>query len=554
VRRLGLLFAGAAVWLLLMAVPVFADNGPHVKGMGTTPDSCAGCHRAHSAQGADILVVDAVDLCYSCHGSATAGANTDVTNGLAYNDTLNKSAARSATLTGALRGGGFEYALLTTNNYYAPSTGPFNSAPQTLAVSAHGSSSAHSVNGNAVAMWGSGALGTPATAKVTQLECTSCHDPHGNGQYRILKPAPADAVASATVSNVYINDVPATGGAYARVPVTPIMMGALVAPAGSGTAGAYEYRYSTANYGDMSDPNSAVNPDGSAIVYSASTKSYTGNYTETSSQWCTTCHTRYLAPTDGASIDSTDPTFMFRHAERNLVDPTNPLNTTASVQLRTATNTLAAAAPAITPLTAGLGVGYYVNNEAGAARPFVVPSSAITLGYVYDSACARIDGVPVVPNDAANGTTSGAYTATFIEGCSIGAAPGTPVSINTASPAVKINNKWKLAIQSHDTSFSHPNTFTGTTYVVGQTLPAAGATNAGSGPALTGADGKLTTSPPRCLQCHVSHGSNALAGTESGGPSVTFSDAALTIDPAISSGSRLLRLDNRGVCQSCHKK
>ena len=242
-------------------------------------------------------------------------------------------------------------------------------------------------------------------------------------------------------------------------------------------------------------------------------------------------------------------------AIRPIPSPTNPLNTTASVQLRTATNTLATAAAAITPLTAGLGVGYYVNNEAGAPRPFFVPVTAITLGYVYDSACARIDGVPVVPNDIANGSTAtSAYNPSFIEGCSIGAAPGTPVSINTASPVVKANNKWKLAIQSHDTSFSHPNTFTGATYVVGQTLPAAGSPNAGSGPALTGADGKLTTSPPRCLQCHVSHGSNALAGTESGGPSVTFNDPGLTADPATSTGSRLLRLDNRGMCQSCHKK
>jgi predicted CXXCH cytochrome family protein len=551
--------------LLLLAVPVFADNGPHVKNMGTTPDSCAGCHRAHSAQAADITIQAQPLLCYNCHGSGSAGATTDVKDGMLFADALNKSSARVALATNAaLRGGGFEYALLQTNAYYAPSTGPFNEAPLAAAVPAtHGTSSAHSVDGNAVAMWGNGVLGTSATAKVTELECTSCHDPHGNGQYRILKPAPTDADTTA-VSGVYINDVPATGGAYARTPVTPVMQSGVTAPAGTGTAGAYQYRYFTTNYGDMSDPNSAVNADGSAIMYAVIPatssvpiqRNYYGNYTETSSRWCTMCHTRYLSPTDGASTDSTDATFKYRHAQRTLVDAANPLATTAAVQLRTDWATLAAATPAITPLTAGLGVGLYINNEVGAARPFVNFPGPLTLGYVYDSACARIDGVPVVPNDAANGSSaSSRYDSTFVEGCSTGAAPGVSISMNVASPTVKINNKYKLAIQSHDSKFSHPNTFTGKAYLLGEVLGAAGAVNAGSGPDVTGAaDGRLTTSPPRCLQCHVSHGSNASADTNSTSPSVSFTDADLTASPAASSGSRLLRLDNRGMCQSCHKK
>ena len=58
VRRLALLFAGGAVWLFLAAIPVLADGGPHVAAInsgvngGLTADSCAGCHRAHTAQGA----------------------------------------------------------------------------------------------------------------------------------------------------------------------------------------------------------------------------------------------------------------------------------------------------------------------------------------------------------------------------------------------------------------------------------------------------------------------------------------------------------------------
>src|SRR5664279_934396 len=57
VRRLVLLLAGAALWLMLAALPTLADGGPHVananSGVSTlTADSCAGCHRAHTAEGA----------------------------------------------------------------------------------------------------------------------------------------------------------------------------------------------------------------------------------------------------------------------------------------------------------------------------------------------------------------------------------------------------------------------------------------------------------------------------------------------------------------------
>ena len=62
-RRLALLFAGGAIWLLLAAAPVFADGGPHVSTIndgssGITADSCAGCHRTHTAQGPYLLAAE----------------------------------------------------------------------------------------------------------------------------------------------------------------------------------------------------------------------------------------------------------------------------------------------------------------------------------------------------------------------------------------------------------------------------------------------------------------------------------------------------------------
>ena len=79
-----------AVWLILAAVPALADGGPHVTAinngsLGLNADSCAGCHRAHTAQGPFLInAADEKALCLTCHGSAGAGATTDVASGLQY--------------------------------------------------------------------------------------------------------------------------------------------------------------------------------------------------------------------------------------------------------------------------------------------------------------------------------------------------------------------------------------------------------------------------------------------------------------------------------------
>ena len=73
-RRWTLLIAGAALWLFLAAIPALADGGPHKfaanSGVSTlTTDNCAGCHRAHTAQGAYLLKSNEEDLCLSCRGT-----------------------------------------------------------------------------------------------------------------------------------------------------------------------------------------------------------------------------------------------------------------------------------------------------------------------------------------------------------------------------------------------------------------------------------------------------------------------------------------------------
>ncbi len=315
-RRLMLLVAGASIWLFLFALPVFADNGPHIAGnFGQTPAACASCHRAHSAVAANLLVNAQPALCYQCHGSGAIGATTDVQDGSLSGGGIQ-----------ALRGGGFSFALIQTASYTGnPLRGTFTIGVTTAAAT----TSHHSLTG-AVTMWGNGPIsGSVNLGTQTTLSCGSCHDPHGDHTFRILRPGPDDSgIADYSFETGYSN-----GG---RVYVNDVA---------SGTA----KDYTTTNYGVI-DPNSqsnvnaayavadqplvAYNGDGwnggpqdnSIIAYNTGTHNWYGNWTNLSSQWCATCHTRYLAPTGSGTTSSGDAVFNYRHAIYGLIDPNAPGN------------------------------------------------------------------------------------------------------------------------------------------------------------------------------------------------------------------------------------
>jgi hypothetical protein len=77
------------------------------------------------------------------------------------------------------------------------------------------STSAHDV-GVAGTAWGGGAAGTDGTT--ITLECGSCHDPHGNGNYRILRAIPTDGLltfpGSVAVTSVTKNATLSSGTTY----------------------------------------------------------------------------------------------------------------------------------------------------------------------------------------------------------------------------------------------------------------------------------------------------------------------------------------------------
>jgi hypothetical protein len=185
--------------------------------------------------------------------------------------------------------------------------------------------------GNGV-VWGNGAQGTgTAGATGVVLDCAKCHNPHGNGQYRILQTQPGEDWTGLTgvagweepVNKVAIADAtPATltAGQVRNYTVRPSSNGLTSGVIGTADQGDY-WRYKYDPSGAANFTNFYLNPDQmntgwvgtGATAYSSLT-----NATGAMTAWCVQCHTRY----NGHSAQGTsslnaqtpiDDTFMFKH-------------------------------------------------------------------------------------------------------------------------------------------------------------------------------------------------------------------------------------------------
>jgi len=250
--RIGGILTGAAALfvggVLVASAPAFADNGPHVTYQGTSalgsgPDGCAGCHRLHTAAGPDYLFRSATTetaMCENCHGIAGTGASTDVIDGWSYSGTATSAVA-------PLRAGGFDAASIVgdgaTRNSAFDTTNDRLITKAANAIGASNASSKVTTSKHAIestgTMWGYGTSGAGVTG--VSLECTSCHNPHGNGNYRILRPV---AYAGATASGGATAQT-ATTNNYFVAPVAVSSASAASYAAADGTT-KYNYNYVTA--------------------------------------------------------------------------------------------------------------------------------------------------------------------------------------------------------------------------------------------------------------------------------------------------------------------
>jgi predicted CXXCH cytochrome family protein len=277
-----------------------ADNGPHVAtGTDATPDKCAGCHRIHTGQNEYLLKEAGTieDFCYACHGTGGPGSDLAVQEGTFYGGTTPGPpfGSKTASTNVGLRGGGFEEARVNStdpSNTVNPNPTPGPAITVGILATKQPVGSNHAIDGTAGTMWGNGAIDSgPGLANYT-LECTSCHDPHGNGNYRILRTVPTGS-----------------GGAGYTIPDTYPKTAT---------------DYTTNNYFNMyfGGATPAVTP-----VPGTATPAAGISILKDTSSWCTQCHTRYLAarrgtvpspaPGETAPLDSRwdsgDDIFTFRH-------------------------------------------------------------------------------------------------------------------------------------------------------------------------------------------------------------------------------------------------
>jgi predicted CXXCH cytochrome family protein len=172
---------GSLILLFAAGSLALADGGPH-GGYTATTDGCAGCHRAHTAIGPNLLLHSSTyDLCMTCHGSTGAGANTNVDDGY-YLSTRDDSS------------GNYDHGAANTGDY-APLLGGGFVNYNSVAVT-----SIHSPDGLEMGAWGNGVARGSLADLAEGLTCASCHDPHGSPNYRILnEQINGEAVAVALV-------------------------------------------------------------------------------------------------------------------------------------------------------------------------------------------------------------------------------------------------------------------------------------------------------------------------------------------------------------------
>jgi len=289
-----ILIATSAVLAVVLAPgAAFANNGPH-GGYISNTESCAGCHRAHSAPSSitwvdgngstksALLLSDASQVylfCLACHDSTSQGADTNVLDGVYEGTQFGDQGADL--ISGAF---GREDASMGSGSTW---DGHNNRVTST-----------HIMNGQSWGAWGGGAFGSTSTVDATGnypalngtgnkivMDCGTCHDPHGSSNYRILK----DVVNGVAVGG-YDSSVSATD----PVP-TPYVISA---EAGYPVGGFALHTQYSAYIPDYTNAQYAKAPGDDE------TKGMTG--------WCIGCHTTYATGT--STYDSADGFgFIARH-------------------------------------------------------------------------------------------------------------------------------------------------------------------------------------------------------------------------------------------------
>lgn len=585
-RRLGLAVAGvgfAALAAFATASPAAADNGPHVLlsgSMVSSADGCAGCHRMHGAQvGADELFRSAAEgeaFCYTCHSGGT-GATTNVKDGVSTVgsgldvDSNAMSTHTQSYLNLALRAGGFEnnmigastavqanifynaaraswspnkYAATSQSGVHPNAYGEYVWGDLIPAVASKATISNHTLETPAT-MWGSGVTSGDAGNTVT-LECINCHNPHGNGNYRILRPygfeGDSGLLNSADIRNVIkeFNTVSAYTAAALEDAVTVGF-----------NAGKYQYTVTTVETPTLVAGQPALirlSGTGATVlsgtVYSVNYAAKTmviGNSSQNLVAFSGTAYVMPNFPSTIIKVETTTTAGVYLYttaAAMNLsagqVITISTVNNSPSFYavkqatvLTAPSTTTFTMAVMNTPAAAGMELGLYIDG---------IPDAKTVTDTVTAGTTKTNPGIPVGAAGRGNGkvyTTTNYYIA------------DDPYYTGTYQ---QNENKTSLVSTPYIASVSQWCSTCHTRYLSdNRKMNGVAVTNTAGFGGYKHRSNSGSQGSPNCIQCHVAHGTSAQAnGAQSSTMPTPLGVAGGT------SNSVLLRVDNRGICLMCH--
>lgn len=349
----------------------YANFGVH-GGYAFDTDSCAGCHRAHTApsplnavgrdgtiMGSALLLSLAQDMnvfCLTCHGFNMAGSATDVEFGQldnvpAYSFSIGTTYAPlngggfgvrtwvSSTLAGKIRWWSVETTLSGTDyeTYWTLTVATATSAHNMDATSTEGTvtidGNTFPVNGSLgfepssitagtntynppYLAWGGGfdnnwqgpGRTVGNSAAGRTFTCTNCHDPHGDSNYRILK--------------AYINSYKVGGylGDFATAGNDPTPDPYVISIETSFPTEGFRLHRAATQYGyqpNYTEPFYAKAPSGTVAWGSAK---------RGISWWCSACHDQYMAWAGGFTGQGTDTDGYIRPGVTSMLSSTLTYN------------------------------------------------------------------------------------------------------------------------------------------------------------------------------------------------------------------------------------
>jgi len=300
-----ILIAAALLAVIVVPTAAFANNGPH-GGYVADTDMCAACHRAHTApssltwtdnQGGQknaLLITDSAQtylFCLACHDAGAQGADTNVVDGV------------------------YEGTAFGTNNtdMISGAFGREDADNPGALYDPHGKAvtSTHLMNGQSWGAYGGGLYGSKASADATGndpalygtgakivMDCTTCHDPHGSSNYRLLK----DSVYGVAVGGYDGTAVGTDPFGHAYSATNPKPTPYVVSNETGFPQGGFQLHVSYAGTYD---------PDYTVAQYA---KAPADDVSKGMTNWCAGCHTAYMVGSETSTYNAADGAgFVTRH-------------------------------------------------------------------------------------------------------------------------------------------------------------------------------------------------------------------------------------------------